>query len=255
MINFFRKIRQQLLTDNKISKYLLYALGEIVLVVIGILIALQINNWNENQKAVADQRKLFANLKVDFESRLVELSELNASRGSCIEAVLQLNRYISQGIKEENKAEIDSLLSKTINGLKFNEEFRMLEVVFNTGLINDIENESLKRELIQWPQKVEEMLEEQRMHNQVIDEKWLYHLSDYVSLRSIYEHFNFREYGIPPGEPVTLKIDYQGLLEDPRTENHLVLMQQIMRVNKIDTDTLIASATEIISLLELEVEP
>ena len=50
MIKFFRKIRQRLLSENKFSKYLFYAIGEIVLVVIGILIALQINNWNENRK-------------------------------------------------------------------------------------------------------------------------------------------------------------------------------------------------------------
>jgi len=50
MIKFFRKIRQQLLTENKFSKYLLYAIGEIVLVVIGILIALQIDNANEIKK-------------------------------------------------------------------------------------------------------------------------------------------------------------------------------------------------------------
>lgn len=50
MIKFFRKIRQRLLTENKFSKYLIYAIGEILLVVIGILIALQINNWNESQK-------------------------------------------------------------------------------------------------------------------------------------------------------------------------------------------------------------
>ena len=49
MINFFRKIRQKMLTENKFSRYLLYAIGEIVLVVIGILIALQINNWNQNK--------------------------------------------------------------------------------------------------------------------------------------------------------------------------------------------------------------
>lgn len=49
MINFFRRIRQQLLTENRFSKYLLYAIGEILLVVFGILIALQINNWNEKQ--------------------------------------------------------------------------------------------------------------------------------------------------------------------------------------------------------------
>ena len=252
MIKFFRKIRQQLMTDNKTSKYLLYAFGEIVLVVIGILIALQINNWNEHQKAVADQRKLFANLKVDFKSRLAELSELNASRVSSIEAVLQLNRYISQGIKVENQPEIDSLLSKTINGLKFNEEFRMLEVVYNTGLINDIQNDSLKRELIQWPQKVEEMLEEQRMHNQLIDEKWVYHLSGYLSLRDIYEKFSFRQYNIAPGEPVSLVKNYEGFISDPRTENYLAQLQQLMRVNYIDTQTLIASAENIINLLDKE---
>ena len=50
MINFLRKTRQQLLAQNRVSKYLLYAIGEIVLVVIGILIALQINNWNEFKK-------------------------------------------------------------------------------------------------------------------------------------------------------------------------------------------------------------
>ncbi|MDF0705771.1 DUF6090 family protein [Flagellimonas okinawensis] len=50
MIKFFRKIRQRLLNENRFSKYLLYAIGEIVLVVLGILIALQINNWNENRK-------------------------------------------------------------------------------------------------------------------------------------------------------------------------------------------------------------
>jgi RNAse (barnase) inhibitor barstar len=50
MIKFFRKIRYDLMEKNKTGKYLKYAIGEIVLVVIGILIALQINNWNENRK-------------------------------------------------------------------------------------------------------------------------------------------------------------------------------------------------------------
>ena len=55
MIKFFRKIRQKMLTENKFNKYLIYAFGEIVLVVIGILIALQINTWNENKKSNEDQ--------------------------------------------------------------------------------------------------------------------------------------------------------------------------------------------------------
>lgn len=55
MIKFFRKIRQKLLSENNFNKYLVYAIGEIVLVVIGILIALQINNWN--QKRIQDLKE------------------------------------------------------------------------------------------------------------------------------------------------------------------------------------------------------
>ncbi len=69
MIKFFRHIRQKLFRENRISKYVLYAIGEILLVVIGILIALQINNWNENRKLVDQENKilneLHANLRAD----------------------------------------------------------------------------------------------------------------------------------------------------------------------------------------------
>lgn len=63
MIKFFRKIRQKLLTENKFRKYLLYAIGEIILVVIGILIALQINNWNETRKLKNEEIKILKELK------------------------------------------------------------------------------------------------------------------------------------------------------------------------------------------------
>lgn len=62
MIKLFRRIRQQLLSEGKTSKYFKYAIGEIVLVVIGILIALQINNWNEKQKEKTLERKVLIEL-------------------------------------------------------------------------------------------------------------------------------------------------------------------------------------------------
>lgn len=66
MIKFFRKIRQQLLTENKFNRYLLYALGEIFLVVIGILIALQINTWNKEIQDNARERTSLENLIADL---------------------------------------------------------------------------------------------------------------------------------------------------------------------------------------------
>ena len=73
MIKFFRKIRQSLLAENKFSKYLIYAIGEIVLVVIGILIALQINNWKENRKNSIFERKVIRELSVDVSEDLKEM--------------------------------------------------------------------------------------------------------------------------------------------------------------------------------------
>jgi hypothetical protein len=72
MIGALRRIRRTLLSDNKLSKYLVYAAGEIVLVVLGILIAIQINNWNEirkdrNQERVYLERVLL-DLELDHES-------------------------------------------------------------------------------------------------------------------------------------------------------------------------------------------
>lgn len=70
MIKFFRKIRQRLITENKFSRYLLYAIGEIFLVVIGILIALSINNWNENRKLNKEELNLLSDIKANLISSL-----------------------------------------------------------------------------------------------------------------------------------------------------------------------------------------
>ena len=75
MIKFFRKIRQKLLTENKFSKYLLYAIGEIVLVVIGILIALQINNWNETQKDQHELTNILQNIAMDMRVDALNLKD------------------------------------------------------------------------------------------------------------------------------------------------------------------------------------
>ncbi|MGB5371158.1 MAG: DUF6090 family protein [Flavobacteriaceae bacterium] len=68
MIGFFRKMRQRLLNENKVTRYAAYALGEIALVVIGILIALNINNWNETKKDRILERSYLLNLRKDLEA-------------------------------------------------------------------------------------------------------------------------------------------------------------------------------------------
>ena len=80
MINFLRRIRRNAMTENKSNLYLVYAIGEVVLVVIGILIALQIDKWNENKKERNIEQQYLLALKEEFEynkDELVSVMNLN----------------------------------------------------------------------------------------------------------------------------------------------------------------------------------
>lgn len=82
MINFYRRLRQSFLNQNRFSKYLLYAIGEIILVVFGILIALQINNWNTARQIDITNTKLLEKLKIELQQNTIRLNHLNeSSRG------------------------------------------------------------------------------------------------------------------------------------------------------------------------------
>jgi hypothetical protein len=92
MIKFFRKIRQNLLNEGKTSKYFKYAIGEIVLVVIGILIALQINNWNENNNKNKIKASYITSLIVDYKKDTLQLNEglaYNTSQLKSIDSIYQ----------------------------------------------------------------------------------------------------------------------------------------------------------------------
>ena len=132
MIKFFRKIRQKLLSENKFSKYLVYAIGEIVLVVIGILIALQINNWNENRKneeqGIIQKKALKIELENDLETLISDIAyvkkelkinkshaERLSSKSSNLDTLVKIFRYefdgTSNSLDELNKTTFNSLES------------------------------------------------------------------------------------------------------------------------------------------------
>ncbi|MUP46456.1 hypothetical protein E0K83_11980 [Gramella sp. BOM4] len=132
MIKFFRNIRRKLLKENRFKRYMLYAIGEIILVVIGILIALQINNWNEIQKLRAQEKLILAGIQDEFISNLkildstMHLNELNIKKS------LELGEYLGPST--------DSLDQKTFSNLMvgaFKEESRYLPIL---GLVNELTN-------------------------------------------------------------------------------------------------------------------
>lgn len=111
MIKFFKKIRQKLVSQNKFKKYILYALGEIILVVIGILIALQINNWNNQQ--LVKQRN------INLLEKLIIEAELNIDRSQFLKDSVYIHFLIRN----------DTLLNITNRGIKESD----LNFLFNAG--------------------------------------------------------------------------------------------------------------------------
>jgi len=104
MIKFFRKIRQKMVSQNKFSNYLLYAIGEILLVVIGILIALNINNWNESNKLIKREKSLLTELRTNLETNVINLENDIASQVKSAATIQYLLDHL-----DNRKPYIDSL--------------------------------------------------------------------------------------------------------------------------------------------------
>ena len=146
MIKFFRKIRQNLLLENKTSKYFKYAIGEIVLVVIGILIALQINNWNEERKTYDFELALLHSFKSGLEKDILDI------QGNVFYHQRGLSAIDSVIFHLENDAvySIDSISSKMADAMMvtyFRYSTSAFETLKSNG-VTTITNQSLRDKII-----------------------------------------------------------------------------------------------------------
>ena len=113
MIKFFRRIRFDLMEKNKTGKYFKYAVGEIVLVVIGILIALSINNWNQTLKNRKAEKYILESLHNEF---LLTKKELRRKQERYEEKKIiwdELNRIVGQEKSDIDRKYMDSLLTES----------------------------------------------------------------------------------------------------------------------------------------------
>ena len=136
MLPFFRKIRWRLAADNQFFKYSRYAVGEIVLVVVGILIALQINNWNENRKNSNLERKLLTELISDLETNI---ESLNASNMSNVKSIAGIDSLIYHFNNSTSSDSLRSFLSGSVYISTLNLSYSSFESMKTIGfeIIND----------------------------------------------------------------------------------------------------------------------
>ena len=157
MIKFFRKIRQNLVSQGGTGKpafaagrYFKYAIGEIVLVVIGILIALSINNWNEQRKNNTKEQQILNQLKDEYYANLLQLEQKITNRKKIIEAANKVLQHIDEPLNINNDS-LNSQLNIMIGAPTFKP---IQNNLINSGNILLIKNKKLNQLLTTWPSNV-----------------------------------------------------------------------------------------------------
>lgn len=175
MIKFFRRIRYDLMEKNKIGKYLKYAIGEIVLVIVGIIIALQINNWNQDRLTQNRIESRLMNLINDVENEVEEMDEVKESsrlRIIIIHGILKKNGKIeSIGWPDSipGQESIDTIRNpnRILSALRtFDGNRPTYNELINSGEFYTIRNETLKRKIQKYYGSIDELRDAERWNNQ-----------------------------------------------------------------------------------------
>lgn len=198
MIKLFRNIRQRLLSESKFSKYLIYAIGEIVLVMIGILMALQINNWNTERILDKESREFTVrllsevrvNIKANDEEIKKEERQIKSAR-SILEMFHTERDMLSAG-------ELDSLIYLIILTNEIDLSMATLTEGLNTGKIPLIPSDTLRNLLYSLPTTVDKVSDSEDVSALDINDFLFPFLFDHFNMRAMDHCFspNREELGV-----------------------------------------------------------
>ncbi|MGZ0015050.1 DUF6090 family protein [Yeosuana sp. AK3] len=260
MIKFFRKIRRKMLTENKFGKYLTYAIGEIILVVIGIMIALSINNWNEQNKNAHKEQIHLKGILSDLQE---QVSNLRISIQGSSTSINVITDLLTEHSENDGFKQSDSLFYK-INQLPKTSRATTIKTSFTellqSGEINLIKNDGIRNSMILFYQKLEDFHERANsnittLHHTVVQpviQKVTLFKADDIGIEFDtdieYEHYKYSD---------RIKSIALKKLQDPEIElsfiNAINLKLLIESVQIARSNELINSANKLIKKIENEI--
>ena len=222
MIKFFRNIRQSLIMENKTSKYFKYAIGEIVLVMIGILLALQVNNWNNNRIEASKEQLLLKNLQTDFKTNLSELKYTYDTSTEAYVACVKLLEIIKDD-SSINPSEIESLIDKIINKIRSLDLISgSIDEILNTGSLHIIQDPELRKQLSNWTFYVNDTGDDIQIYTDYLFGILIPSLTEKAILRNTNKPTNFLDdLNLPIISKSGFKIDYNKTIRTLEFENQI----------------------------------
>jgi len=265
MIKFFRKIRQKLLSENKFGKYLIYALGEIILVVIGILIALQINNWNQEKQDDKKEYLLLTQLLVEYRSNLGQLNDKIFIRDEGINSALRLLNYKNFESQNISNDSVNLHISRLIMRPTFDPELGVSTELINSGNLYLITNTALRNKILAFPSSLGELREEEMVIFNLIEDKFIPFLIDNFQVGRIMAEFLDDEKTrkkvslMESSKGKTIKelftiVETKDLLNNPDFEDYLSYLISNTTYTNVQSSGVKSKIEEIIKIIEEEIK-
>jgi hypothetical protein len=199
--------------ENKTGKYFKYAIGEILLVVIGILIALQVSNWNTSRIDSVEEQKALQSLYSEFNSNKKSVSEAIQSNQNSIDTGRLIMRIINTDIKILKTQNTDRLLFDIFESGNFNSTENSILEILQSSKLQNLKNDTLKKLIFQWSQKKDRVLDNEKAVSSKSD-----YLVAYLTKR--YPLKNIDAFGILNWKkPSTIEVDKYAIFYDLEFEN------------------------------------
>ncbi|MFA0964396.1 DUF6090 family protein [Roseivirga sp. BDSF3-8] len=248
MIKIFRKVRRKLLSKNEFGKYLTYAIGEIILVVIGILIALQINNWNQREQMKKEELKTLVSLKESIRMNIAEFDYIYKAQVVRNES---LQKAIFNNISNKPIGYLDSLINTNVRNYTFDPSTGIYSSIINSGKIELITNDSLKNRISRLYDRVSDYQEsEDEITEYTRDHLEVYFIDNYIIDPAVLAGLKKRS----EEEEQRDKAFYVKTFSSPKVNNMYVLLLNKMSDVMIKGKELQSEYATLVSELDDEIE-
>ncbi len=265
MIKFFRRIRQNMIKDNRTSKYLLYAIGEIILVVIGILIALQINNWNITTQNKEQEKQILAQLLKEYTSNLEQINQKIDIRNEMLNSCYSLLGYRTETNNQIVADSLDAHLFRISIRPTFDPELSVTNELINSGKLYLLDDITLRNEISSYSSSLSELKEEEQIILN-LTENWLipFLIKNYQigrmqmimledkKLRAKFTMGSLGNYNTLKN--TVLQSDYKPLLNNPDFEDYLMQFISYTAYTNDQSDGVKIKTESIIDIITSEVE-
>jgi len=240
--------------DNKPIKYMRYAIGEILLVVIGILIALSINNWNENRKLRNQELKYIENLRTDIELNIAEINQYLDTRTSSIESANKVIEYY-EGKPLSDLNDLNFHATNVYIWQKFTLHDNTYQELVNSGNLTIISNDSIKTGLLDL-QVLYNKLKNEEEHYRYDTELLLYEPAyGMLDMNDLIKSFTYQASNGQAGENVTLSMaNYEAMLKDIKHKNGFVMAVYELSVMNSQLNELKYLCNSLVRLINKELE-